>query len=120
MNTFLLLKVKEAILNNPDEVHMCQWSHCICGWTVKVATGKSVWEVAGVDATAEGLIKIAAHLLKMPFDAALSLFTCQWGQDLNEAYRSAASSAERAQVVAKVIDRVIAQYSTNESVDSNV
>jgi len=116
MNTFLLLKVKEAILANPDHFDMSFWAcgttACICGWTAKLAGeyGKLRQMLDYPDDLTENYpAELGARLLKIDVWQAEQLFLSGWPRHFLEKYTDAQGDrVKRAQVVAEVIDDFIA------------
>jgi|SRR5215469_16420626 len=115
MNTILLVKVKAAILANPEHFDMSLWAcgtaACICGWTAKLA-GEYGTLQEGLTADGEpcfDAVQLGARLLKISYEQASDLFLRSWPSDLYLEYENAGEDkAKRAQVAAAVIDDFIA------------
>lgn len=77
MNTFLLLKVKAAILENPEAFHMSTWDcgnmACIAGWTCRIAGEKAPEYKRGIP-RATWFVLTASRLLKIDLDQSYRLF----------------------------------------------
>ena len=116
MNTFLLLKVKEAILANPEHFDMSLWAcgtaACICGWTAKLAGEyDKLREMldSPFDIPENYPAKLGARLLKIDVEQAEALFLSGWPVHFLERYTDAEGDrVKRAQVVAEAIDDFIA------------
>jgi hypothetical protein len=118
MNTELLLRVKAAILEEPNKFDMGMWfedaacgtTACIAGWSVALSEnlkdlrdGFSFWgkldgTISGHAAKAIGVDELTADKL---------FYTNNWPEDLERLFNNAHSTEERAKVAADRIDHFI-------------
>ena len=113
MNSKLLLKVKEAILAEPDNFDMDQWhcgtSHCICGWA-QVLSGK-VKDSFNTDSHTEVGMKLLG--LTDVTQAMTLFYTSCWPQPFRQSYLNIFKDdpdlkKQQAEVAARRIDHFIA------------
>lgn len=114
MNVELLLKVKEAILAQPemyDQDEFCESAHCIAGFAVAIAEPQT-WRLLKEKADGPMQVSYAARrLLDVPdrFNwQSLCGHAWQWPAPFDDQYAVAESSLSRAQVAAARIDHFIA------------
>jgi hypothetical protein len=120
MNTELLLKVKEAILREPEHFDMADWfrfreecgtTACIAGWAISIgrncdnlASAAALADLSDVNNWFHGQL-----LLELEFPEAERLFMwSEWPLYFRSQYINSETNASRALIAADRIDQFIA------------
>jgi hypothetical protein len=118
MNVSLLLRVKEAILEDPKHFDMgdfftpangCETAGCIAGWAIALGHDTDLGDAAEIaDNYPLGVQRMAVDTLHISNTQGRILFyVAHWPADLRIAWHDAKSSASEARVAARRIDLFI-------------